>query len=69
MNPRWMLTSTREKCSLPLVFTHRVFGPEARTTDLQKRLDRATYYCFTTQVFEAIGAVLVGRNLLVIGGI
>ena len=42
------------------------FGPEARTTDLKIRLDRATYYCFTTQV---IGAILVGPNLLLIGGI
>ena len=38
------------------------------TTDLKRRLDRATY-CFRTQVFEAIAAILVGPNLLLIGGI
>ena len=36
-------------------------------TDLKGRLDRATY-CFRTQVFEAIGAILVEPNLLLIGG-
>ena len=35
-------------------------GPQ--TTDLKKGLDRATY-CFRTQVFEVIGAILVGPNL------
>ena len=40
----------------------------AETTDLKKRLDRATY-CFRIQVFEAIGAILVGPNLLLIGEI
>ena len=39
----------------------------ALITDLKKRLDRDTY-CFRTQVFEAIGAISVGPNLLFIGG-
>ena len=39
----------------------------AMITDLKKRLDRDTY-CLRTQVFEAIGAILVGLNLLFIGG-
>jgi len=33
----------------------------------QKRLDRPTYW-FRTLVFEAIGAILVGPNLLLIKG-
>ena len=37
-------------------------------TDLKRRLDRATY-CFRAQVFEAIGAILVGPSLLLLGGI
>ena len=40
----------------------------AGSTDLKRRLDRATY-CFRTQIFETIGAILVGPNLLLIGGI
>ena len=35
-----------------------------KPTDLQKRLDQATY-CFRTQVFEAIGAVLVGPSFFI----
>ena len=37
-------------------------------TDLKKRLDRATYR-FKIQVFEDIGTILVGPNLVLIGGI
>ena len=36
-------------------------GLHTVVTDLKKRLDRATY-CFRTQVFEAIGTILVGPN-------
>ena len=36
--------------------------------DLKKGLDRATYR-FKIQVFEDMGAILVGPNLVFIGGI
>ena len=45
-----------------------LFRERVLNTDLKTRLDRATY-CFRAQVFEAIGATLVGPNLLLMGGI
>ena len=70
------VVEVNQMCQLPLFFTwiprqHHVFVALAWDiihTDCKKRLDEATY-CFRTQVFEAIGAKLVGSNLLLIGGI
>ena len=45
-----------------------LFRERVLNTDLKTRLDRASY-CFRAQVFEAIGATLVGPNLLLMGGI
>jgi len=64
---KWYEQETIPKASIPNP-QYTATATANFTSDLKKRLDRATY-CFRTQLFETTSTILVGPNLLLIGGI